>query len=83
MKTTETAEPQARTHTRFSHRLTTMGRMRRTPMTMMVIRMDDREMKAAETQAINTHTLQTSTDDSGEDDDDDDGNNGRQRNEDH
>ena len=52
-------------------------------MTMMMMRMDDREMKAAETQAINTHTLQPSTDDNGEDeedDNDDDGdNNGRQR----
>ena len=45
---------------------------------MMMATMDGREMKTtepaetAETQAINTHTLQPSSDDSGEDDDDDD-----------
>ena len=50
-------------------------------MTMMVMRMDDREMKAAEKQA-RTHALQTSRDDNGEDEeddnDDDDDENGRQ-----
>ena len=71
------AKTQARTHTRFRHRLTTVGKM----MTMM---MNDREMKAAETAEThvqaNTHTLQPSGDDNGEDDDDDDerqGNEGR------